>query len=209
MSCSHRQCCTKRRAVVSPSNSLASVIYLTPFIAKGCGIFAWWEHPGAAGEWWGAFVPWCCCALGLRDTNSGVCLWAFSSTGTHTHTHLSAPAEIHPETQGSAQCLLPGALGCLGAEAEQNRAVPQHKSHCTCPSLKWRKQHWTMCSHLTNLIWHFSACCGAAPPCWQGFCLNFKPEKWKEGEAQILVASCLCWQIPSLTEPLSYIPSSA
>lgn len=36
----------------------------------------------------------------------------------HTHTHLSAPTEIHPETQGNAHCPLPAALGCLGDEAE-------------------------------------------------------------------------------------------
>lgn len=82
-----------------------------------------------------AAVPW----GSERQIAESVC--ELSQAQAHTHAHLIAPAEIHPETQGSAQCLLPGALGCLGAEAEQNRAVPQHKSHCSCPSLKWRKQH--------------------------------------------------------------------
>lgn len=58
----------------------------------------------------------------------------------HRHARLHALTEIHPETQGNVHCLLPGALGWLGAETGENGAAPQQKSPCSCLSFMWNKQ---------------------------------------------------------------------
>lgn len=121
--------------------------------------------------------------------------------------------ETHPETQGNARGLLPGARGWelrLGREGQ----LPG-KEAPALPILNVQKTTLTVCCPLSNasLRWLgetrvLAAYCGVVHPCWQGFNLHLKQDKWTAEETPIIPGYVVCaGRYRHCLKPLSYISS--
>lgn len=138
MSFCHHQCYLKRRTAARPANFLASEVTFTPFIAKKCCIFAWWEYPGSAEEVQGVCGSIdCCCAPGHWERAYAIHM-LFEAHCRYRHKLLGLLMEMYAKTQENG---LSFAWWPLLAEAGEKGVAPQWESPCSCLSLMWRKQH--------------------------------------------------------------------
>lgn len=184
MSCCHHQCCPKKRAVASPTNSLASVISFTLFITKGlrhwCQVGTSWSYRKGARFFCGMLLL---CAEEPRDKEDRLFMCSLkltAGTGTHISVHRQRYV-LELREMHIAFCLVP--LGGWELRLGRVRQLPSQRAPAAAhPECGENSTDHTLSpsKFFTEGVFRgdSSLYCGVVPPCWQGFSLHLK-QKWK------------------------------